>query len=157
MLELLLPLRWRWALGALLAAALLGALGLQRHNAQQQAIGAQRERSLCQAQALQSEQAAHARQLSWMTEVNHAQSQAQQHHALALAAQRAAADAGRLFSASLAGQRGHATAVAGDAGRADGATLAALLDQCQAAYRELAAEADGHAADSLMLQQAWPR
>lgn len=36
------------------------------------------------------------------------------------------------------------------------ATANAVFDDCQRAYQGLAAEADGHASDSLMFQQAWP-
>lgn len=36
-------------------------------------------------------------------------------------------------------------------------TAGELLLQCTEAYRDLAAKADGHAADALMLHQAWPR
>lgn len=32
-----------------------------------------------------------------------------------------------------------------------------LLAECAGAYQDLAVKADGHASDSLMLQQAWPR
>ena len=32
-----------------------------------------------------------------------------------------------------------------------------LLVECSAAYTEVAGHADGHASDSLMLQQAWPK
>lgn len=153
----LLRLRGLLGLGALLGVAGLGALAVQRHDARQQEIGAQRERARWQAQALQAEQGARAREMSWRTEVNHAQAQAQAHQAVALAAQRTAADAGRLFSASLARERERAAAAAPDAERQYASTVTALLDECQAAHRELAAAADGHAADSLMLQQAWPR
>ena len=33
---------------------------------------------------------------------------------------------------------------------------AVVFDNCQRSYQELAGKADGHANDSLMLQQAWP-
>lgn len=36
------------------------------------------------------------------------------------------------------------------------ATASGLLDQCAAAYQELAAVADGHAADARTLTDAWP-
>lgn len=35
-------------------------------------------------------------------------------------------------------------------------TLAAVLQNCQSEYRELAEKADRHASDTLTLQQAWP-
>ena len=36
-------------------------------------------------------------------------------------------------------------------------TAGELLGQCSARYSDLAAAADGHAADAVMLQQAWPQ
>lgn len=36
-------------------------------------------------------------------------------------------------------------------------TLAAVLQNCQSEYRELAEKADRHASDSLTLEQAWPK
>ena len=36
-------------------------------------------------------------------------------------------------------------------------TAGELLLQCTEAYRELAAAADGHATDAMMLREAWPR
>ncbi|MGV1045458.1 hypothetical protein [Limnohabitans sp.] len=157
MIEVLMRQRWLLCLLALLCALALGAVTLQRHNAQQQEIGAQRERSMWEARTLKAEQSARQREMTWMTEVSHAQSQAQENRQVALAAQRSAADAGRLFSASLARERDRTAASTPDASREYAATVSAILDQCQAAYRELAAAADSHAADSLMLQQAWPK
>jgi hypothetical protein len=37
------------------------------------------------------------------------------------------------------------------------ATEGQLLGECSTAYTDLAATADGHASDALMLQQAWPK
>lgn len=44
-----------------------------------------------------------------------------------------------------------------DAARARAATATALLEKCAAEYQALARQADGHANDSLMLQQSWPK
>lgn len=37
-----------------------------------------------------------------------------------------------------------------------GAAVSGLLNQCAAAYQELAAVADGHASDVRLMQEAWP-
>lgn len=37
-----------------------------------------------------------------------------------------------------------------------GATLTGLLDQCAGAFEAMAREASGHAADSRLMQEAWP-
>lgn len=44
-----------------------------------------------------------------------------------------------------------------DAVRQYSATAGALLEDCSTAYRDMASEAGGHASDSLMLQESWPK
>ena len=44
-----------------------------------------------------------------------------------------------------------------DAVRQYATTSGQLLTECSAAYADVASKADGHASDSLMLQQAWPQ
>lgn len=44
-----------------------------------------------------------------------------------------------------------------DACRRDAAALAAVLAEVEQAGREMAADAQGHAGDSLMFQEAWPK
>jgi hypothetical protein len=72
----------------------------------------------------------------------------------ALAAARVAGD----------GLRNDLTAARGDLSRASigsirayTATLGAVFAECSAEVERLGGEAQGHASDSLMLQQAWPR
>jgi hypothetical protein len=50
-----------------------------------------------------------------------------------------------------------ASAQSHDAARKSIAALADVFQQCSREYRALAQSADGHASDSLMLQQAWPK
>lgn len=54
------------------------------------------------------------------------------------------------FRASLPGLAQPAAAVAAD-------TTAELFGACAARYADVAAAADAHASDAMMLQQAWPR
>ena len=44
-----------------------------------------------------------------------------------------------------------------DAVRRYATTASAVLDECQREYQGMAEKADGHAADTLKLQQAWPK
>ncbi len=154
---------WFWAgnwlrhVGLPLAAALLGIWLGYRYNVHQQSIRAERERALCEQRAHQQVQAMHTREMNWMKELSHAQSQAQQSRALAQSAQRSADAAGRVFSSTLGAQRERALADAPGACTQYASTVSAVLDECQAAYREVAGHADGHANDALMLQQAWPK
>lgn len=157
MIDWLWTVHWLRQVGLPLLAVVLGIWLGQRYNAHQQSIGEQRERAVCEQRALQQTQSAHAREMNWMTELSHAQTQAQHHRALAQSAQRSADAAGRLFSATLGARRERATADAPGACTQYANAITAVLDECQAAYREVAGQADGHAADALMLQQSWPK
>lgn len=44
-----------------------------------------------------------------------------------------------------------------DAARATAAAATALLNECAAKYQAMARNAEGHANDSLMLQESWPK
>jgi len=140
-----------------LAAALLGIWLGHIYNAHQQKIGEERERVRCDQRANQLEHEARKQEINWITELNHAQSKAQKSREQAFSAQRSAADAGRLFSSTLAAGRERAHLDTPSACPQYTNTVTAILDECQAAYREMAGHADGHAADALMLQQAWPK
>jgi len=150
---------YKWLLQALLLAAAAAAVvwAVHTYNAHQQAIGAARvqaewDRSKAQALAAQRE-----RENLLQKGVNDAQTQAQTARQTAAAAAGTAAAAGRVLDSTL---QARAAALAGDPGSAlaqYATTLGAVLSECQAAYRGMAATADGHAADSLMYQRAWPR
>lgn len=74
---------------------------------------------------------------------------------------RAAADSARTerdgLRDDLAALRAGLPGLAADACRERAATISELLDQCTGAYQGLARTADGHAADTLTLERAWPR
>lgn len=157
MLDLLRP--YKWLLDALLIAALAAGAAWAAHayNAHQQAIGAARvqaewDRSKAEALAAQRD-----RETLLQKGVNDAQTQAQTARQTAVAAAGTAAAAGRLLDSTI---QARGAALAGDPSSplAQYTTiLGAVLSECQTAYRGMAATADGHAADSLMYQRAWPR
>lgn len=62
----------------------------------------------------------------------------------------------RLRDQTAAARRGMPTATA-DAARATAATATELLESCAREYQALARAADGHASDTLTLQQSWPK
>jgi thiamine biosynthesis lipoprotein ApbE len=140
-----------------LMAVVLGIWLGHLYNAHQQTIGAEHERLLCEQRVKRQSQLANEQEINWMTELSHAQSQAQKNKDVAQRAQRSADAAGRLFSSALASQSERATADAPGACTQYASAVTAVLDECQAAYREVAGQADGHAADALMLWQAWPK
>lgn len=157
MIDLFWAGQWLRQVVMTLAAVVMGIWLGQRYNAHQQSIGAQRERAVCEQRAQQQAQAAHTREMNWMKELSHAQNQAQQNRSLVQSAQRSADAAGRLLSNTLATQRERALADSPRACPEYASAVTELFDECQAAYREVAEHADGHATDALMLQQAWPK
>lgn len=64
--------------------------------------------------------------------------------------------ADRLREQAAAARRDLPTATA-DAARSTAATATALLESCVREYQALARAADGHASDTLTLQQSWPK
>lgn len=164
------------ALGALLAAAaLLGAWALHRHTRQAWEQGAAAGRAEVQAQwAAERERQLHAaaaaaQQNQQKKEINDARViTAQNQRTSAQAASGAAyqrlaverdglrrdlnhaLDTIRACGAAMPAPAAHA---AGDAA----AALADVLADMEAAGAAMAGAADGHAADALMYQQAWPR
>lgn len=68
----------------------------------------------------------------------------------------AAATADRLRN-DLAAARGRLSAATAEACRATAGTALELLGTCADAYRDVAAAADGHAADVQTLTEAWPQ
>lgn len=57
----------------------------------------------------------------------------------------------------LATTRAKLSSASADAVREYANAASVILDQCQREYQDVAAKADGHASDTLMLQQAWPQ
>lgn len=68
----------------------------------------------------------------------------------------AAANADRLRH-DLAAARGRLSAATAEACRATAGTALELLGACADDYRDMAAAADGHAADVKTLTEAWPQ
>lgn len=64
--------------------------------------------------------------------------------------------ADRLREQAAAARRDLPTATA-DAARSTAATATAILESCVREYQALARAADGHASDTLTLQQSWPK
>lgn len=153
------PLAWlnpgRWLLYLALAGALVaGYFAWADH------IGDVREaavRAEYAAKTLVAEQAARAREQALQFQVTKAQNDAQARQTILVAdAARTAVVANSLrnqlaiarrdlSSASIASTRKYAT------------TLNDVFGECTAGYSALARQADGHASDSLMYQQGWPK
>lgn len=152
-------MRWlspgRWLAVAALLAALIAGYGLwARHM---QGIGYNKARAEYTAAALVASEAARNKEASWQTQLQKANQDATIRQtklaadAHTLRAERDGlrdqlATAGRQLPGSSCGSvREYASA------------LNTVFDQCAGAVEGLAGKADGHASDSLMLKQAWPK
>lgn len=107
--------------------------------------------------ALIATQAARKRELNLQNQLQEAQNESQRNQiALTAAADRARNELDGLRGelASLSHRLSSATA---DALRQYARTANSVLSECAARYSELAAKADRHANDALMLSRAWPK
>ena len=151
--------RYKYAFDALVIALLVAgaAWGVHAYNTHQQDIGAARVQAQWDKQIAADAAAAHAKEIQLQQEKDNAIKQAAQQRQVTDAAIASAATSSRVLHDALQSIGAGAAGATLAAAREHTATLAAVLDQCQRAYGGLAKEADGHAGDSLMLQQAWPK
>lgn len=157
MIDLLLG-RYKFALDALVIALVVGAMafGVHHYNAYQQGIGESRNEAVHVARELAAQQASRAREIQLQKDKDDAVAEAAKNRQALAAVATAAANSGRVLDSTLQAIRAAAPGYSASAAREYAATLATVLNECQTAYRGVAAEADGHAADSLMLQNSWP-
>lgn len=139
--------------------ALIGGLFYLRHldTTHQQGIGEARVRAQWVAADKLAADAQRLREQLYQKDVDNAQAQAVQSRQLAASAAIAAAGNSRLLNTAVDAIRTGAGSAPIDALRRDVAALTAVLPECEQRYRSVAQDADGHAADSLMLQRAWPK
>lgn len=145
----------RWLLyGGLIAALVLGYFAWADH------IGDAREatvRAEYTAAALVASEAARAKESAWQTQLQKAKNEATKRQ------KKLAADAAALRTERNGLRDQLATAGRQLPGASCGsvreyaAALNAVFDQCSGAIEGLAGKASGHAADSLMLFEAWPQ
>lgn len=119
--------------------------------------GYDRAKSEYTQKALIATQAARARETELQTQLQVAQNEARKREAdLAIAADSARAERDGLRDelASISDRLSRASA---DSLRQYARTANAILQECTDRYSELAAKADRHASDTLMLKEAWPK
>ena len=142
--------------GVLLVMALAGAAGWTangwRLDAAHRADIAARDAQLAAAKDL-----ARLREQDWTAQRNQALENANSRDQTirALAAGSAGASIGLRDTLAAIGRGVPDASV--EALRHSATTLAAVLQNCQSEYRELAEKADRHASDALTLEQAWPK
>ncbi len=133
-----------------------GVLWWHLHNAAQQQIGYNRAETECAVKLDEAKDAARTIEKSWFLKYERAsndrtniENRLSKYRAAAAAAddRLRLATADWLLSLSIAPV---------DACRSAAGTAAELLGECSAAYRQVAAAADGHAADVQQCEAAWP-
>ena len=127
-----------------------------RHNAEQQDIGYRRAAAEYAAQLVAAQEEARQRERKMMERWEEAQNARIQTEITLDRARAVAAAADRRLQQSAADFGQRLSSATAEACRAAATTAAALLGECSAAYRELAAAADGHAADVGAVMAAWP-
>ena len=140
---------------ALAVAVALAALW--GYGSHQRSLGYAEAQNEYTQRALVATQAARNRELTLQNQLQEAQNESLRNQvALTSAADAARSERDRLRDelASLSDRLSRATA---DARLKYARTANAVLAECTARYSELAAKADRHANDSLMLQRAWPK
>ena len=147
------PYRWLLA-GGLLAALVLGYFAWADH------IGNTREatvRAEYTVAALLASEAARAKEATWQTQLTKAQDEATKRQTKLAADAAAARGAAAGLRDDLRAARGNLSQAARPALVEYASTSGELLDECSRSYTDLARQADGHAADAVMLLEAWPK
>ena len=150
---------YKYVLDAIVIAALLAGAAWLRHwdTTTQQNIGAARVQALWTEQKLTDERAADALKAQYQKEKDDAEVQAAKSIQAANVAAAAAANSSRVLDGTLKAVLNASANGDINANRRYTAALAEVFGDCKDQYRELGREAQGHADDSLKLQQAFPK
>lgn len=154
----LIPMPWRVALLGIAAALLVGAAFAwwHAHNVGQQQIGYDRAageyRDALEKQKDAARETERQWQEKWKGAVNE-RTELEKRLALSRASAAAADDRLRRATDDFSKRLSVASV---EACRTAAETAAGLLGECSAAYRDVAAAADGHAADVQQCEAAWP-
>jgi predicted methyltransferase len=157
MLDLLFPYKRWFEIGALVLIFAGCVYGVHTYDKYQQGIGEARIQALWDKEKFESGALTEKRINELQKEKDDALvQQAVQSKAL-LAFANAASKSSGVFDTTLATNLTAESKASRDALTQYTTTLSAVLSECQRAYTGMAKEADGHASDSLMYQQAWPK
>ena len=153
------PLLIKWIAGVVLLAASLAGAYMKGHNAGKDKIAAQwNEDKLKQAQATAAAESAHrAKEQQLVTQTMEAINAAKKRESILKAdalSSRNELDSLRSQSATF---RSSLPSLTAESVRNYATTLSIVFEDCARKYQELGIEADGHANDTLMLEQAWPK
>jgi leucyl aminopeptidase (aminopeptidase T) len=146
---------YRWIIDGAIMVGIL--TGLHYYDEYEQKIGADKVQAAWDREKAESEAAQLNREHSLQTEKDNAIEQSEKHHQDLVTMANSAANSSKLLDATIAANNAAIARLTNDALNKYTTTLGAVLSDCQQKYTGLAKEADGHAADSLILQQSWPK
>jgi hypothetical protein len=148
----------RWFELGFLAILIAGCVyGVHTYDKYQQGIGEARIQALWDKEKVESAALTVKRTEELQKEKDDALNQADQHRKALLAIAASASKSSRVFDSTLATNLATESQASRDALALYTSTLSSVLSECQRAYTGMAKEADGHAADSLSYQRAWPK
>jgi ABC-type transporter Mla subunit MlaD len=151
--------RWKLILEGLAILALIAGICYSAHRfiQHEQQIGYDRAQAEYLAKDNERLKAALAQTEFYKQRLDEATQHANDREKAILAAANAASGASVGLQHTLDSIRAGVPSAAVDALRQTTATLASVLGECQARYRELGQKADGHASDVQTLMEAWPK
>ena len=156
MLNLLGPYKYVVDIVAIGLLVALCAFGVHRYNAFQQDIGEQRVQAQWDKSTMAAKEAQRVREIQFQKEKDDAIAQAAKSVQSANAAAASAAASGRVLQSTIETILTRSSGDNVEANRKYTAALAAVFADCRDKYQEMGRDAQGHADDSLMLQNAWP-
>ena len=157
MFSFLRPYKYVIDVALVLALVATFAFGVHTFALHNQRIGEDRVQAQWDRAQTAALEAQRLREIQFQKEKDDAVNQAQKSIQAANAGAAAAAESGRVLHSTIETILARSPGDPADATRKYTAALAAVLDQCQAAYGQMAKTADGHAIDSLTYQKAWPK
>lgn len=148
----------RWFEIGFLAVVIAGLIYcVHTYDKYQQGIGEARIQALWDKEKVEYAAMTAKRNIELQKEKDDALNQADQHRKALLDIAVSASKSSRVFDNNLATNLATESKASRNALTQYTTTLSSVLSECQRAYTGMAKEADGHASDSLMYQQAWPK
>lgn len=149
---------YKYVLDFAFIAILVGAsvFAVHRYNEYQQGIGEARIQAEWDKAVEVAKDAQRQREIQFQKEKDDAVAQAAKSVQVANAAAASAAQSGRMLQSTIETILARSNGDNVEANRKYTAALAAVFADCRDKYQEMGRDAQGHADDSLMLQNAWP-
>jgi len=157
MLNFLSPYKYVVDIVVVAVLVLGAALAVHKYNAYQQGIGAARVQADWDKATAAAKDAQRLREIQFQKEKDDAIAQSAKNVQSANATAAAAAQSGRVLQSTIETLLARSAGDSVEANRKYTAALAVVFQECTNEYRKLGREAQGHADDSKLYQDAWPK